>query len=106
MSPHYETAAQLLLMLTRYGLTIPRNVDCRRVLGQLDHRFARLDRDAKGLSHSGAALFILDDLVRAKLVLCDAEARPRVLAILGTGVANVEHQTPKRPQTRRGARRS
>jgi hypothetical protein len=103
MSPHYETAAHLLLMLTRSGLEIPQSVDCRIVLGRLDHRFANLQRDAGGLSHSGAALWILDDLVRARLVRCEPNKKSRVLAILGTGIATVEHQTPKpaKPSGRR-----
>jgi hypothetical protein len=33
--------------------------------------------------------------------VCDAMNRERVLAILGTGIANVEHQTPKSAKRRR-----
>lgn len=96
MSPFYESTAHLLLFLTRCGLCVPANVDARAVLDHLVHRFTHLHRDAKGLTHSGAATWILDDLTKAKLVTCDDKVRARVLAVLGTGIANVEHQSKAR----------
>lgn len=93
MSPFYESTAHLLLILTRCGLKVPPHVDCRIVLDRLILRFTYLYRDGNGLTHSGAATWILDDLTNAKLVTCDDEVRGRVLAILGTGIANVEYQS-------------
>jgi hypothetical protein len=93
MSPFYESTAHLLLILTRCGLKVPTNVDCRVVLDRLILRFTYLYREGKGLTHSGAATWILNDLEKARLVTCEDEVRDRVLAILGTGIANVEHQS-------------
>ena len=77
----------------RCGLSVPANVDARTVLDRLVHRFTHLHRDAKGLTHSGAAVWILGDLTHAKLVTCDDKVRARVLAVLGNGIANVEYQS-------------
>ena len=93
MSPHYESTAHLLLILMRCGLKAQPNVDYRSIINRLVDRFTYLHRDAKGLTHSGAAVWILDDLIAAKMVACDEEKVPRVLAILGNGVANVEYQS-------------
>ena len=86
----YEDAAHLLLFLMRAGLVIKPGVDCRLVLQRLAELLRAANRDARGLSHYGAATWFLDDLTSAKFVTFDRKSRQKILAILGTGIGNIE----------------
>lgn len=90
MPPFYEDAAHLMLFLIRAGLVIRPGVDCRIALLRLADRLLVRQRDARGLTHFGAATWILDDLEKLRLVSCDRKMRLKIIAVLGTGIANIE----------------
>lgn len=89
MPMFYEQAAQLLLFVTRAGLVIRPGVDCRAVLLRLAELMHASLRDARGLTHFGTATWFLDDLEKHKLVTCQKQDRNKILAMLGTGIANL-----------------
>jgi hypothetical protein len=84
-----EESAQLLLFATRAGLLIRPGVDCRAVLLRLAELMRASLRDGRGLTHYGTATWFLDDLEKRKFVNCSKKDRNKVLAVLGTGVANL-----------------
>jgi hypothetical protein len=101
MPPFYEDAARLLLCLTRIGMLVPLGVDCRTVISRLAELLRVSLQDARGLTHHGAASWCLDDLLKRRLVAVAEGDQAKVLAALGTSIANLEalHPTssPRRP---------
>jgi hypothetical protein len=90
MSPYFEAAAHILLFLTKAGMMIRVGVDCRSVILRLAYMIELRNNMYSGLTHAGAAIWIMDDLVRLKYVEFDAKKRPKLLAILGVGIGNIE----------------
>ena len=84
MPPHYEDAAHILLFLTRAGLVISPWIDSRIVIMRLAHLMDKLTSDARGLTHYGAAVWMIDNLQASKFTTCDEASRAKILAILGT----------------------
>lgn len=83
----YEEAARALLFMERVGLQVdwllyPRPVDDLALL--LD----ALEDGQKGLSDIGAATWILGQLESRGLVTCAEQKRKKVLAVIGTVIAN------------------
>lgn len=89
MPMFYEESAQLLLFATRAGLVIRPGVDCRAVLLRLAELMRASLRDGRGLTHFGTATWFLDDLEKRKFVNCRKQQRNKILAVLGTGIANL-----------------
>ena len=89
MPPYFEAAAHILLFLTKAGMMIRAGVDCRSVILRLAYMIELRNARYSGLTHAGAAIWIMDDLVRLKYVEPDAKRRPKLLAILGTGIGNI-----------------
>lgn len=94
MPPYFEAAAHILLFLTKAGMMIRPGVDCRAVILRLAYMIALRNSTYSELTHAGTALWIMDDLVRLKYVEVDGRQRPKLLAILGTGIGNIP--TPAR----------
>lgn len=89
MPPYFEAAAHILLFLTKAGMMIRAGVDCRAVILRLAYMIELRNNLYSGLTHAGTAIWIMDDLVRLKYVEADAKRRPKLLAILGTGIGNI-----------------
>ncbi len=89
MPPYFEAAAHILLFLTKAGMMIRAGVDCRAVILRLAHMIELRNTRYSDLTHAGTALWIMDDLVRLKYIEVDAKQRPKLLAILGTGIGNI-----------------
>jgi hypothetical protein len=86
--PHYEDAAHAALFMARAGLDL---VGCQNAMGILTRLAEMLDhaRSEPGLSHAGAAAWMLDDLEKRKLVFCPSDKRKKVIAVLGTYIGNL-----------------
>ena len=89
MPPYFEAAAHILLFLTKAGMMIRAGVDCRAVILRLAYMIALRNSTYSELTHAGTAIWILDDLVQHKFIEVDAKQRPKLLAILGTGIGNI-----------------
>ena len=88
MHRSFEHAANALLFMERVGLKVdwllyPRPMD------DLAYLLGALEDKAKGLTHYGAATWILDELENRKLARCNAGKREKVAAALGTFIANL-----------------
>lgn len=90
MSPHYETAAHTLLFLNRSGMLMTPGTDCRKVVARLAWMIDRRQSHNRDLSHAGAAIWMLDELVRLKFVSFEKSSRPKLLAIIGTSIGNLD----------------
>ena len=89
MPPYFETAAHILLFLTKAGMIIRAGVDCRAVILRLAYMIALRNSHYSDVSHAGKAIWIMDDLVCLKYIEVDEKQRPKLLAILGTGIGNI-----------------
>lgn len=92
MPPYFETAAHILLFLTKSGLKICAGVHCRTVILRIAHMIELRNVRYSSLTHAGTAIWIMDDLVRLKYVELDAKQRTKLLAVLGTGIGNIPAQ--------------
>ena len=90
MPPYFEAAAHILLFLTKAGMMIRAGVDCRSVILRMAYMIELRNARYSGLTHAGAAIWIMDDLVRLKYVDFDAKRHPRFLVMLGTSIGNTE----------------
>ncbi|MEQ1694950.1 MAG: hypothetical protein ABL901_03830 [Hyphomicrobiaceae bacterium] len=89
MPIYFETASHILLFLTKSGMMIRAGIDCRTVILRLAYMIELRNTRYSELTHAASAIWIMDDLVRLKYVDIDAKGRPRLLAILGTGIGNI-----------------
>lgn len=90
MPPYFEAAAHILLFLTKAGMMIRAGVDCRAVILRLAYMIELRNTRHSDLTHAGAAIWIMDDLVRLQYVEFDAKRHPRLLVMLGTGIGNTD----------------
>jgi hypothetical protein len=84
----FEYAAHALLFMERVGLQVDWLLH-PRPLDRMAYLLAVLEGDAKGLSHSGAAIWILDELEKDQLAKCGPDKRNKVTAVLGTIIGNM-----------------
>lgn len=89
MHPHFEHAAQILQFMTRTGADVPFEANLCQLLDQTAHMLESAMNENRSLSDYGAAIWILSDLEKRKLLTCETSKRKRVLAVLGTGVGNM-----------------
>ena len=101
MPPYFEAAAHILLFLTKAGMMIRVGVDCRSVILRLAYMIELRNNLYSGLTHAGAAIWIMDDLVRLKYVEFDAKRHPRFLVLLGTSSGNTESASQRARQRHR-----
>ncbi len=89
MPIYFETASHILLFLTKAGMTVRAGVDCRTVILRLAYMIELRNTRYSELTHAASAIWIIDDLLHLNYVEFDAKRRPRLLAILGTGIGNI-----------------
>jgi len=88
MPQFYEAAAHLLIFLINAGLVVKQGIDHREVVSRIADRISVIDREMRSLSDYGKATWLLSDLEEQGLVTRKRQSRPKLLAILGTALAN------------------
>ena len=101
MTVYEEDSGRILISLVRAGATVDMNEDIFSLMQQLawllyDVRHAR--RKAKGLSHYGAAILILDHLEDLFSLRCENVSREKILGVLSTEIGNFRslHRSKRR----------
>ena len=88
MPPNYEDAARLLQVLVGKGITIERGVNPHDVILLLaDQCFSAAQARRKD-THAERALGALGDLEKRRFVRLDAKRRQKLIALVGTVIAN------------------
>lgn len=88
MPQFYEAAAHLLIFLINAGLVVKQGIDHREVVSRIADRISVIDREKRSLSDYSKATWLLSDLEEQGLVTRKRQGRPKLLAILGTALAN------------------
>ena len=90
MPQYYSDAARLLFTLTQLCLTINPGTDARDVIHRLAVLIEKYIQGQMTISHAGAAAWIVDDLQRRGQVTFQSGDRSRIIAVVGTIVANLQ----------------
>lgn len=89
MPEYFNEAAHLLYALHQKGCALRSGIDHREVVWRLAELIAIYLTSQQGLTHAGAANWILDDLEKT-LVRRNTARRPKMIAIIGTTLGNLQ----------------
>lgn len=85
---HYEEAARLLQLLVGKGITLEQGVDPHLVILLLDAQCFSATHPLRAATHAVQASVALEDIELKRLIRLDRKRRQKLIALVGTVIAN------------------